>query len=236
MAKPFTSLTPAQTDVVILCGGLGTRLRGVLGNHPKGMALVQGRPFLEILIDWAAAFGFRRFVFCIGYQGAQIRAHFSDRKDLQVVFSEETLPLGTGGALRFSRNHLRRGAFVVLNGDSICRIDLGDMLKFHHGKGAQVTIAAAEPGSRKDGGYMRLDRQGHVTSFLEKTYETGLTINAGIYIMDHTILGVIPDGKPVSLEKDIFPSLLNDSVYAYSTSQKVQDIGTPERLKAFREA
>src|SRR5437764_9162328 len=94
-------LAETKPDAVILCGGQGTRLRSVLGDGPKAMAQVGGRPFLEILLDQLETAGWRRVVLCTGYGSAALRRHFSSaRSTLEICFSEEQAPLGTGGALR----------------------------------------------------------------------------------------------------------------------------------------
>lgn len=233
MGKHSPILDPAKIDVVILCGGLGTRLRSVVGNHPKGMALVGGKPFLDVLVAWAAGFGFQRFLFCIGYKGEEIRAHFAGRKGMQALFSEEKELLGTAGALKLCRPLLESETFVALNGDSLCRVELPGMLEFHQKMGAQATIAAVDPKAQRDGGYIEVDARSRVVSFLEKKYEAGRCMNAGIYALNQAVLDAVPAGRPFSLERELFPALLDGSVYAYVTPEKVQDIGTPDRLRAF---
>lgn len=227
---------PLSTDAVILCGGLGTRLRPALAEKPKPMADVNGRPFLEILIDSVARQNFRRFILCTGYKADAIAAHFTARPGREYVFSQETEPLGTAGALKLCEPLCREDIFLALNGDSICPLNLSELIRAHQSRSALATIAVVPSGERDDGGRVDFGPDGIVRGFLEGGQGNDRFINAGVYIFDRRIFDHIPAGKSSSLESDILPGLAGRGLYAHPCSERLYDIGTPQRLIDFRQA
>jgi len=225
-------LTPNSIDAAILCGGLGTRLRSILGEKPKPMVDINGVPFLEIIYRQLIGAGFRKMVFLTGYQGDVVQAYFHGRRD--IFFSQEPSPLGTAGALKFAEPFLS-GTILLMNGDSFCDIDFSGFAQFHEKSGALVSIAVVPAGDRNDGGFIRVGSDNNILSFAEKSPGESSFINAGIYLIDPKLLGGIPKNKPCSLEYDIFPFLDVGLVKAYMISQPLFDIGTPERLAEFKE-
>lgn len=226
----MSDVSPAiTTDAVILCGGLGTRLRPVSGDLPKALVPFAGRPFIDILIESILPFGFRRFVLCVGYRSEKIREHFG-RQDYEVVFSEESEPLGTGGALKNARPHILSNPFLLLNGDSLCPTDLTEFLRFHDRRGGILSMVLTRPLAEHDYGVIMLDGQARITAFREKeAAQKGSYINAGIYLMDHRLLDLMPASATFSLERDLIPELLPYGCYGYITDGSLIDIGSPER-------
>jgi NDP-sugar pyrophosphorylase family protein len=222
-----------RPDVAILCGGLGTRLQSVLSDRPKPMAPVDGKPFLDILIDHALGQGFRRFVLLLGHKAGAVREHYARDARAEFVFSEEPRPLGTAGAVKLAAPLLRGGELLLMNGDSFCALDLNALLAAR--RGSLGAIAVTPAAGRADAGFVAADADGRIVSFSEKGREgvTGL-INAGVYALDREVLDAVPAGEPCSLELTVFPSLLGRGLYAHRVEQPVHDIGTPERLEAFR--
>lgn len=220
-------------DAVVLAGGLGTRLQTAVGDQPKPLATVQGRPFLDILVDDLVRQGLRRIIFCVSHRREQIIAHFRDRTDAEFQFSEEETPLGTGGAVRHAAHLIRSDLFLVLNGDSFCRIDYQKFLAFHRAKSAALSIVVTEARGRTDGGTIELAANGRIASFREKTSvaDTGRAfINAGIYLMRKDAPASWKRPYPFSLERDIFPDQVAGSdCYGFVVEAEVVDIGTPER-------
>lgn len=226
---------PAPPDVVILCGGLGTRLRAVVSDRPKPMADVGGKPFLELLIDEAERQGFKRFILCVGHRAEFIRDYFSGRQDVAIEFSEEPEPLGTGGALKLCETLLETPTTLVLNGDSFCAVDLRGFLTFHRVQHGVATIAVVDAGERRDGGVVHVSPSGRVVRFAEKAQPEGRAwLNAGIYALERRVFALIPEGRASSLEKDVFPVLVPKGLYAFPSTKPLHDIGTPERLEEFR--
>jgi NDP-sugar pyrophosphorylase family protein len=217
-------------DTVILCGGMGKRLRGLVDDRPKPMADINGRPFLDIILDYMASFGCRRFILFAGYMAESITDYYKSatKKDSEIIISVEKKPLGTAGAIKNSRSFIKSNPFFALNGDSICKIDLKGFLAFHSDKKALASVALTRARNKKRFGSVSLDRDNLVTRFSEKSDSDNERplINAGIYIFDKSVLDFIPDGTPYSLEYDLFNKL--NRFYGYITDKPLIDIGTPE--------
>lgn len=228
----MTGQRPEDTDVLVLCGGVGKRLREVVQDVPKPMADIGGRPFLDILLRYVSDFGFRRFILCTGYMGEKVKQYFEEQENMEIYFSEEDEPLGTGGAVKNAESYVRSRAFLVMNGDSICKMDLVDLLDFHQSMQALASIALVESGAEADYGSVEINGEQRVLGFLEKKKSTGY-VNAGVYVFDRDLIKLMPDGA-FSLEYDIFPNVLDRNVYGYVTTCGLFDIGTPERYERAR--
>lgn len=229
----MTDLTGMNTvDVVILCGGKGTRLREVVHDRPKPMAEIQGRPFLDILITYVSNFGLKRFILCTGHMGDYIETVYR-RPDAErlFVFSKEETPLGTAGALKNAEQHIQSNPFLVMNGDSFCPIKIDELLETHARNGAIATMAVSQIDDAGDFGSITMDARGRITAFREKVPTRNRLINAGVYVMDRKVLSLIPPGVPTSLENDVFPGLIEQDFYGYRAAGPVIDIGTPERYE-----
>jgi len=227
----ITSLS--SLDAVILAGGMGTRLKTVVSDRPKPMAHINGRPFLDLLIENLQLQGLRRFVFCVGHQREQIADHFKSRNDAEFLFSEESQPLGTGGAVRHALPFIRSTPFLLLNGDSYCNVNLNHLLAFHSNHKARASIVVSDSGGRNDGGNIDLQVDGRITSFREKasnSFGDFSLINAGIYVLPRDLLLTWQNEHAFSLEKDAIPQLvLEGSCFGFLVNSEVIDIGTPER-------
>lgn len=224
-------------DAVILCGGMGTRLQGVLNDKPKPMADFNERPFLDLLIDYVGNFGFKRFILCSGHKGDLIKEYFEKKDDGKIyVISQETSPLGTAGAIKNAESEIKRDVFLAMNGDSFCPIDLNSFLNFHYSKNALASVALAPMEDARDYGGVALGENDEIISFDEKTNaSTSDWVNAGIYIFNKKVLDHIPPGKKVSLEQEIFPSLTGKGLFGFTSQSRLLDIGTPERLERARQ-
>jgi len=215
---------------VLLVGGLGTRLRAIIPSTPKSLAPVSNRPFLELLIRQLVGQGLRHLIMCTGYLAEQIEGQFGDGSNLGafIEYSREPQPLGTAGALKFAQGFLQGvPEFLVMNGDSFLELDLCEFMRFHHAHDGLATMAVVRVENAGRYGTVHADSSSRVTRFLEKIGDTspGL-INAGIYIFKPSILEYIPAG-PVSLEKEVFPRILDRGVYAAKQEGIFIDIGTP---------
>jgi NDP-sugar pyrophosphorylase family protein len=216
---------------VVLAGGLGTRLRPAVGDTPKSMAAVAGTPFLAHLLLWLRRSGVRDVVLAVGYRADEVERHVGtgDAWDLRVRYSPEPEPLGTGGALRLALPQLGGTTCLALNGDSFFDVDLARLLAFHRRKGALATIAAVSVAEPQRYGGLDIDADGSVRRFIEKGAAPGGTgsINAGVYILDRAVLDGIPEGRPVSLEREVFPGLTDGRLYAMPSDGYFVDIGLP---------
>lgn len=225
-------------DVLILCGGRGSRLWEVISDRPKPMASIEQRPFLDILIDYFSRFGLRRFILCTGYMSEVIERYYrSKQTGLEIVFSDESKPLGTAGAVKNAEKFIQSRTFLVANGDSFCEIELHKFFVFHLEHRAVLSIAVTESKGNEDIGSIRLDADRKIIGFREKEQIQGEGFtNTGIYLFEKRILSKIKQGRPCSLEYELFPELIGRACYGYVSATKLVDIGTPERLKWARES
>ena len=217
----------------VLCGGLGTRLRPVLSDRPKSMALVAGVPFLQLLLEDLGSQGIGDVVLGTGYMAEQIQAFFQDGADfgLRIRYSREDAPLGTGGALKLAEP-LLSDPVVVLNGDSYVEWSLAATLELFTKRDAAIVIVLQAVPDVSRYGSVSIDADGRVTEFVEKGARTGAgLINAGIYLLRKEIVTALPVGETVSLERDVFPGLLGGKVYGLVSDGLFIDIGIPADLQ-----
>ena len=223
-------------DVLILTGGEGSRLRPVVSDRPKTMALVNGRPFLDLLISYLSGFGFRRFILCVGYMAEYIIEYYSARTagPREIMFSNETAPLGTGGAVKNAAGFIAGDSFLVLNGDSFCPVDFPAFVDFHAGNGSLVSMVLCSAENPEDFGSVVMESSNRIVRFSEKRPEKKAWINTGVYIFNERVLAMIPLDRVYSLEYDLFPQLVGKDFFGFPTAGKVLDIGTPSRLEEAR--
>jgi NDP-sugar pyrophosphorylase family protein len=230
---------PEIPDIIILSGGFGLRLRGTIGDVPKPMAQIAGRPFLELLLRQLKRRGFSRVILSVGYKQEVIQEHFGEEAfGLELVYSIETSPLGTGGALRQAVGHIRTETTLVMNGDSYTDADLSRMVREHAGNGADVTVVVI-PETRSDAGSVVLDRDGKVKAFAEKRHvPESRYLSAGVYMVSKDLLTDIPEGSKISLEEQLFPQWLADGkrIEGFVYEGQCLDIGTPERYMKAQQA
>ena len=219
--------------VAILAGGLGTRLRSVVSDRPKVMALVAGRPFLTYLLDQLVEFGMRKAVLCTGYMGDMIRNGLGDRyRDMELVYSVENTPLGTGGALRNASGLVSGDMLLVLNGDSYCQCHLADFIARQAASGAYAGMALARVEDVNRFGAVLTNDLSFVESFEEKRGQTCPGwINAGIYLLPVDLMQEISPDRQVSLEREVFPAIIAKGLYGYHCTGSFIDIGAPEEYQ-----
>ena len=221
------------TQAIILVGGDGTRLRPVTSRVPKPVAPVVERPFVAYILDDLARHGVERAIFSTGYLAAAIEAQIGDGAGygLRVDYAVETEPLGTAGAVANCADQLDDGSFYVFNGDVLSDVDLTALAALHAGKGGMGTIFLTPVDDPRRYGLVELREDGSVASFLEKPgeWEGTALINAGVYVLEHEVLEMIPRGRLFSIERGVFPRLAQaGSLYGYVDSGYWRDIGTPE--------
>ncbi|MBA4373140.1 MAG: galactokinase [Thermodesulfovibrio sp.] len=225
-------LSPTALDVVILCGGLGTRLRSVLSHLPKPMATINENPFLDILIRFMEGQGFRRFILCTGHMQEVILQYYREANaDVTIIVSEEEMPLGTAGAVKNAEPLILSNPFIVMNGDSFCPVDMQDFLNAYSDRKAEYLIALTEIEDMGDYGTVNMDAAFKISSFLEKGKKGRGSVNAGIYLFQRDVFSLIPPGIPFSIEYDLFPKLLSRKMYGFLCNESLIDIGTPERYE-----
>jgi mannose-1-phosphate guanylyltransferase len=225
---------------VILVGGQGTRLRPLTDRTRKDMLPLVDRPLLAYTFEHLARYGVERAIVSCGHLPDQIESAFGTAHDgLALEYAIEDEPLGTGGAIGFAGRALR-GSFFALNGDSLREADLGEMVAFHRSTGAKATILLTPVADPSRYGLVRTSADGRVETFLEKPrpeeIDTDL-INAGLYVLEPEALELVPPGRPVSIEREVFPQLAAEgSVFGIALPGYWLDVGTPESyLQAHRD-
>ncbi len=219
-------------EVIILAGGLGTRLRSVVRDRPKPMALVSGRPFLEHLMDYWAKQGISRFVLSVGYLAGSIKAHFGRCYcGCSIEYVEEAAPLGTGGGFRQALQYtLWQQQYVVLvNGDTWFEVDLARLTRDAHQSRLPVTVALKPLRSNDRYGAVRIDENNRIVEFGIKTSGSCL-INGGCYFIDVQAVAEALCEYPekFSLEGDLLAQMArNGKVGASIQDATFLDIGIP---------
>lgn len=240
--------------VVVLCGGLGTRLRPAVADRPKALARVGGTSFLALQLELLRDAGARRFVLCVGHMADQIEREFGDgsARGVRIDYSRDgearggggehaggspTKLLGTGGALKRAERFFAPAAIVV-NGDTYIDVNLERLAGAHataRERGAVATLTLTEMLHADRYGTVSLDANGWVLDFHEKDPAGSGWVNAGVYVIERELLDRIPAGEVVSLERDVFPDAIADglTLAAFAHDGPFHDIGTPEALLAF---
>jgi mannose-1-phosphate guanylyltransferase len=225
-------------DAVILAGGLGTRLRSVVSDTPKCLVPVNNLPFLTYKIQQLKAGGIRRVILCVGYMADQIEQYFTENPipEVSVVYAHEHDLLGTAGAFKNAEPYVESEHFIALNGDVYLDLDYRALISQHTRTEAIATLALARVDDPSRFGLVVYNTDFEIEAFLEKqevppdnpSPSGAFYINAGTYCFHRSILERIPAGKPCSIERDIFPTLIDQGFFAYPLDSYFIDIGTPE--------
>ena len=225
-------------DVVILAGGRGTRLSSVVSDRPKPLADINGKPFLFWLLSYLEKQGIRRVILSLGHMADLIEDYFlkNSMAKLELIFSKESEPLGTGGGLRQALSKINSEEVLVLNGDSFCLFSVDDLVKNFSQFKAQMVMGLIETLDCGRYGSVVINNKKQVTQFLEKSaLVQGGLINAGVYLLKRSLIEQIPHDQAVSLERDIFPKYVGKGFYGIEIKSVFIDIGTPESLILARE-
>ncbi|MBA7470489.1 UTP--glucose-1-phosphate uridylyltransferase [subsurface metagenome] len=220
---------------VILVGGQATRLLPLTCNIPKAMVPVLNIPFIEHVIRYLSKHQIKDIILAQGYLAQPIEDYLGDGSQLGVKLNYvvEDTSLGTAGAVKNAEKYLDE-TFLMLNGDIFTDLDITAMIDFHQERKAKATIALTPVDDPTSYGLIETDAKGRITRFLEKpnrSQVTTNTINAGTYTLEPEILAQIPPQTKVSIERGVFPLLLEQGkpVYAYPSSAYWMDTGTPEK-------
>jgi mannose-1-phosphate guanylyltransferase len=219
-------------DAVVLVGGEGTRLRPLTVERPKPVLPLLGRPLLAYVLERLAEAGVTRVIFGCGYLPDPIQACFGERAlGLALEYVVEPRPLGTAGGIRHAARGRVSETFLALNGDILADAPLAELVAAHRARSAVATIALTPVADPSRYGLVRSEPGGRVLGFLEKPepeqIDTNL-INAGAYVLEPNVLDLIDDGHPVSIEREIFPSLVGAGLFALAQAGYWSDVGTPE--------
>jgi mannose-1-phosphate guanylyltransferase len=221
-------------QAVILVGGTGARLRPLTTDRPKPIVPIVDRPFLAYALEWVARHGITDVVLCCGFRSDAVVEAIGDgaRHGVRVTWVFEDEPRGTAGALKLAQPHLGE-RFVVLNGDVLTDVDLSAQIRAHERTGAVATLALVPVEDPSGYGLVRLEDDGRVRGFVEKPrpdqIDTDL-VSAGAYVLERRVLDLIPAGREVSIEREVWPRLVGDGLHGHvHRGAYWMDIGTPER-------
>ncbi|MBX6395371.1 MAG: NDP-sugar synthase [Alicyclobacillaceae bacterium] len=220
---------------LVLAGGKGTRLRPLTEKLPKPMVPVANRPQLEHLLLLLRQHGIDEVVITLGYCGQEIADYFRDGTDLgiRIAYVREDSLLGTGGAIVQAKHHFD-DTFLVCNADIVTDLNVSELIHFHLERNAMVTIATTWVEDPTPYGLVETDSHGRIRRFLEKPSLEEVTtnyINAGMYVLEPAALEWFPLRTPLSIEREVFPRLLERGkpMYAYKSENYWIDMGTPEK-------
>lgn len=215
---------------MVLAGGLGTRLRSVVADRPKVMAEVLDRPFLAFLLDQLHDAGVQNVILCTGYLCEQVRDYFGrEFRGMQIQYSEERTPLGTGGALRLALPRVLTPTVLAMNGDSYCSANLQAYYAWHRQSAREMSLLLTPVSDSGRYGRVETNEADAVTAFVEKG--AGAVpgwINAGVYLMRRSLLEKVSPNGVVSMERDLLPSWIGNGVGGFRCESRFLDIGTPE--------
>ena len=237
----FHKMNLNNIDVAILCGGLGKRLRGEIGESQKVMAKIGDEPFLDVLLKALARCGFKRFILMTGYKAETIEEYYrTNNFGITIEFSREKEPLGTGGALKHAKDLIHSDPFVCMNGDSLCSLDYQEFLNFYSTKKAGAALVLSKVEDQQDFGTISIDAVQRIVSFQEKqttkafggdSFDSSSYVNAGVYCFSKKVFDWMPAAEKFMLETDFFPKIVDKVIYGFITQQNFLDIGTPERFR-----
>lgn len=223
-------------QAIVLVGGEGTRLRPLTETVPKPALTLVDRPFLAYMIEWLAGHGVTEVVLACGFLPDVLRESLDgeeERAGVRIEFVVEPERRGTAGAIRYVADELgdRLGErFLALNGDVLTDLDLSSLCRRHAELGATATLGLHPVEDSAAYGLVSYDADGTVLEFLEKTGEAiPGEVNAGMYVLERSVLELIPPGEEVSIERDVFPRLVGAGLHGRRLDGYWMDIGTPER-------
>ncbi|MBV7299756.1 nucleotidyltransferase family protein [Enterovibrio paralichthyis] len=227
--------TPNKITAVVLCGGLGTRLREFSGGLPKPMVDVAGRPFLEYLLDYLADQNVKDVVLAVSYQYERITEHFGNYyQDMAIRYSIEQKPLGTGGAIKQAIDACipdRESAVLVINGDTFVDFSLSEMYQTLTASNADLSMTLVDCEDTSRYGRVTTD-ENRVIRFEEKQQGSPGLINAGVYLLSPRLIDDLPKDDVFSFENDVLMKIVSTHrLYGCVTKGYFIDIGIPEDFK-----
>lgn len=231
-------------QAILLAGGLGTRLRSVVSDRPKPMALIENKPFMEYVVHELSRHGITDIIFAVGYKGSMVEEYFGDGsrflspdgRPLTVRYAYEKELLGTAGAIKNAGKLVTEDTFFVLNADTFYQIDYSRLVRLQAEQGLSMALVLREVPDVSRYGQAVL-KDGRLVGFNEKTTEAKPgTINGGVYLMRRELLEEIPEGK-VSLENEMIPRWLGEgrALGGFVNDGYFIDIGIPEDYFRFIE-
>jgi D-glycero-alpha-D-manno-heptose 1-phosphate guanylyltransferase len=222
-------------EAIILAGGFGTRLQEVIKDVPKPLAPVNDKPFLDYILKHLAHYGIKRVVLSVGYLAEKVIKRYGNSfQGMEIVYSVEEEPLGTGGGIRLAMQQCHAYDILVLNGDSFFDIDLHSFYNKHSEAVSDASLALRKVSDASRYGTITLGEFDKISAFKEKNArEKSGTINAGVYVIDSdSYMDETPANKSFSIEKDFFEKKIDTlNLYGFTYDGYFIDIGIPEDYK-----
>ena len=218
---------------MILVGGQGTRLRPLTSKVPKPVVTLVDRPFISFMLEWLRGHGVEDVIMSCGFLAESVRRVLGDGSSVGVRlrFVEEPEPRGTAGALKLAEPMLDE-RFLMLNGDVLTDIDLTAQIAQHEATGAAGTLALVPVADPSAYGLVLLREDRSVREFIEKPSAAeppGNLISAGAYVLERSVLELVPPDRNVSIEREVWPRLVGAGLYGFPSASYWLDIGTPAR-------
>ena len=216
-------------ECIVLAGGLGTRLQSVVQDVPKCMAPVNGKPFLHFLFDYAEQQGCTKVILSLGYKHEYVTEWLkTQQRSFTVDYVIEEVPLGTGGGIQLALQKATEQHIAVLNGDTMFRVPLQEMMEFHMQVQAATTVALKPMQDFDRYGVVKTDNTARITAFEEKKPQAEGLINGGVYIIDKDELAAKNLPEKFSFEKDYFEAFVQEgNMYGFVSTEYFIDIGIP---------
>jgi len=220
-------------QALILAGGEGTRLRPLTSTVPKPVIPLVDRPFISYMLDWLRGHGVDDVVMSCGFLASGVRNVLGDGSafGVRLRYVEEPRPMGTGGAVKFAESLLDERV-LVLNGDVLTDMDLTAQMAQHDRTGARGTLALTPVEDPTAYGLVRFEKDRAISEFVEKPAHDQIDsnlISAGAYVLEREVLDGVPPDENVSIEREVFPRLIGNGLYAFPAKDYWLDIGTPHR-------
>ena len=223
--------TIIQKEAIILAGGFGTRLQGVVKDLPKPMAPVNGRPFLTYILDYLIDFHYTRVILSVGYLHEKIEEYFGNHyKSLEIDYAVETEPLGTGGGILFAMSKCTTDDVLIINGDTMFKVDLDAFERFYREKGGLLSIVLREVDDVSRYGSVLIGDNNLIVLFSEKESSEGSgLINGGVYLINRKLFAKYPQPQKFSFEKDLMTRYYTKELFfGMPSSGYFIDIGIPK--------
>ncbi len=224
------SIKQTTKEVVLLCGGLGTRLQATVGNTPKALAPVGDKPFLYWLFQYLEQQNFTNIVLSLGHLSAAVVEYcHANYAHLPLQYSIENQPLGTGGAIKQSLSLIKNNSFFVMNGDTLFNIDTEGLMNNAKAWNTDISIALKNKKNFERYGTVELSAVQRIKAFHEKKFTEEGLINGGVYLLEKNVFDSFEETPVFSFEKDILEIKLNDyKIHGFEFDSYFIDIGVPD--------
>jgi len=218
-----------EIEVIILAGGFGTRLKSRVKDIPKPMAKVNGKPFLNYILDYLVGYNTQRVVFSLYYKANVIKQYFKNRyKDIEILYSIDHEAFGTGGSIKTALLHTREENVIIINGDTFFQVYLNDLLSIHIQNLNDITMSLKPMQNIDRYGSVKVDGSGRILSLKKQSQNTPGLIDGGVYIVNRRVIHYFKDKTHFSFNDFINNNIRNLKIGSMTINELFIDIGVPE--------